>query len=111
MTGLKVSRQYDTYLRVELRMSPNTVDAYLREVLKLETFLDSSERNWADLDALLLEDYLINVRQKDQNLSPRTLSRILSSLRSLMEYLQLVGIRTDNPLNGIDMPRITPDTS
>ena len=59
------------------------------------------------MDAPLLEDYLINIRQKDQNLSPRTLSRILSSLRSLMEYLQLIGIRTDNPLNGIDMPRIT----
>ncbi len=107
MTGVKVSRQYDTYLRVELRMSPNTVDAYLREVLKLETFLDSSKRSWTDLDAPLLEDYLITVRQKDQDLSPRTLSRILSSLRSLMEYLQLVGMRTDNPLNGIDMPRIT----
>ena len=107
MTGLKVSRQYDTYLRVELRMSPNTVDAYLREVLKLETFLESSGRDWSDMDAVLLEEYLINVRQKDQDLSPRTLSRILSSLRSLMDYLQLVGIRTDNPLNGIDMPRIT----
>ena len=107
MTGLKVSRQYDTYLRVELRMSPNTVDAYLREVLKLENFLIQAERSWTDMDAVLLEEYLIDVRQKDQDLSPRTLSRIFSSLRSLMEYLQLTGLRTDNPLTGINMPRIT----
>ena len=107
MTGLKVSRQYDTYLRVELRMSPNTVDAYLREVLKLENFLIQAGRTWSDMDAVLLEEYLIDVRQKDQDLSPRTLSRIFSSLRSLMEYLQLTGLRSDNPLTGIDMPRIT----
>lgn len=107
MTGLKVSRQYDTYLRVELRMSPNTVDAYLREVLKLESFLEESGRNWENLDTDLLEDYLIHERQKEKNLSPRTLSRIFSSLRSLMEYLLLTAVRTDNPLNGINMPRIS----
>ncbi|OQY34555.1 MAG: hypothetical protein B6241_04605 [Spirochaetaceae bacterium 4572_59] len=104
---MKVSRQYDSYLRVELRMSPNTVEAYLREVLKLENFLLESGRNWKTLDTLMLEDYLIHERQKERALSPRTLSRIFSSLRSLMEYLLLTAVRTDNPLNGIDMPRIT----
>ena len=107
MTGMKVSRRYETYLRVELRMSPNTVDAYLREVLKLETFLEDKGISWGSLEASSLEEYLIRERQKEKNLSPRTLSRILSSLRSLMEYLQLSGDRKDNPLNGIDMPRIT----
>lgn len=107
MTEMKVSRQYDSYLRVELRMSPNTVEAYLREVLKLENFLLESGRNWKTLDTLMLEDYLIHERQKERALSPRTLSRIFSSLRSLMEYLLLTAVRTDNPLNGIDMPRIT----
>lgn len=102
-----LSRRYDSYLRVELRMSPNTVEAYVREVVKLETFLGASGRSWENLDAPFLEEYLIRERQKEQDLSPRTLSRIFSSLRSLMEYLQLAGIRRDNPLTGIDMPRIT----
>ncbi len=107
MTGLKVSRQYDTYLRVELRMSPNTVEAYLREVLRLENFLESRNISWGDADAEVLEEYLIHERQRERDLSPRTLSRIFSSLRSMMEFLQLSGIREDNPLNGMDMPRIT----
>jgi len=88
-------------------MSPNTVEAYLREVLKLENFLLANRSSWAGMDTALLEEYLVSDRQKEQALSPRTLSRILSSLRSVMEYLQLSGIRTDNPLTGIDMPRIT----
>ena len=107
MTGLKVSRQYDTYLRVELRMSPNTVEAYLREVVRLEDFLVKNNRSWGDADTAILEEYLIHDRQKEKDLSPRTLSRILSSLRSMMEYLQLSGVRKDNPLNSMDMPRIT----
>jgi len=88
-------------------MSPNTVEAYLREVLKLGEFLYSAGRSWEDLDTPLLENYLMAVRQKEQDLSPRTLSRILSSLRSMMEFLILSGLRADNPLKGMDMPRIT----
>ena len=107
MAGMKVSRQYDTYLRVELRMSPNTVEAYLREVVRLEDFLEKRNRSWADADTAILEEYLIHERQKENPLSPRTLSRILSSLRSVMEFLQLSGVRQDNPLHRMDMPRIT----
>ncbi len=102
----ELSTRFHTYLTVELRMSPNTVDAYLREVLRLEEFLKASGRSWQDLDSSLVENYLMAVRQKEKDLSPRTLSRILSSLRSMMEYLILCGERTDNPLQGIDMPRI-----
>ena len=107
MTGQDLSRQFQVYLTVELRMSPNTVEAYLREVLKLEEFLTRTGRSWQDLDAPLLENYLMAFRQEDQDLSPRTLSRILSSLRSMMEFLILSGYRSDNPLQGIDMPRIS----
>lgn len=107
MTGQDLSRQFQVYLTVELRMSPNTVEAYLREVLKLEDFLTRTARSWQDLDTPLLENYLMAVRQEDQDLSPRTLSRILSSLRSMMEFLILSGHRLDNPLQGIDMPRIS----
>ena len=103
----ELSGSFHSYLTVELRMSPNTVEAYLREVLRLEDFLKASGRNWQDLDSALVENYLMAVRQKDKDLSPRTLSRILSSLRSMMEYLIISGYRTDNPLQGIDMPRIT----
>ena len=102
----ELSSRFHTYLTVELRMSPNTVDAYLREVVRLEDFLGASGRSWQDLDSALVENYLMAVRQKEKDLSPRTLSRILSSLRSMMEYLILCGYRTDNPLQGIDMPRI-----
>ncbi len=102
-----LSKQFQVYLTVELRMSPNTVEAYLREVLKLEEFLNTSGRSWEDLDTPCLENYLLAVRQSDRDLSPRTLSRILSSLRSMMEFLILGGYRQDNPLQGIDMPRIT----
>ncbi len=103
----KLSGKFQIYLTVELRMSPNTVEAYLREVLKLEEFLETGGRSWEDLDTPGLENYLLAVRQSEQDLSPRTLSRILSSLRSMMEFLILGGYRQDNPLQGIDMPRIT----
>ncbi|MDC7236035.1 MAG: tyrosine recombinase XerD [Spirochaetales bacterium] len=107
MRGKDLSAQFRVYLTVELRMSPNTVEAYLREVMKLEEFLTNSGRSWQDLDTPLLENYLMAVRQEDRDLSPRTLSRILSSLRSMMEFLILSGYRADNPLQGMDMPRIT----
>ncbi|MDA3956593.1 site-specific tyrosine recombinase [Oceanispirochaeta sp.] len=107
MISRELSGQFQIYLTLELRMSPNTVDAYLREVLKLEEFLKQAGRTWQDLDTPLLENYLLAVRQKEQDLSPRTISRILSSLRSMMEFLILSGKRDDNPLQGMNMPRIT----
>lgn len=88
-------------------MSPGTVDAYVREVSHFEAFLYEQRRSWEDLDALFVEDWLVKVRQKERELSPRTLSRILSSLRSMMEYLILRGFRKNNPLMEVDMPRIT----
>ena len=107
MISRELSSQFQIYLTLELRMSPNTVDAYLREVLKLEVFLKKENRTWQDLDTALIENYLLAVRQKEQDLSPRTISRILSSLRSMMEFLILSGERAGNPLQGMDMPRIT----
>lgn len=106
MTSQPLSKQYETYLRIELRMSPNTVDAYLREVHRLENFLAEEGSSWAEMDSVLIENYLGGDRQKDQDLSPRTLARILSSLKSMMEFLLINEVREDNPLVGVDMPRV-----
>ncbi len=103
----RLSKEFQTYLIVELRLSSPTVEAYLREVVRLEDFLREIHKDWESLDTLVLQNYLVAVRQGAQALNPRTLSRILSSLRKMMDFLILNGYREDNPLKYITMPKVS----
>jgi integrase/recombinase XerD len=49
------------------------------------------------VDAIQLETYLIGER-KERNLSPASLAKALSALRSFFSFLQLQKIRQDNPV-------------
>lgn len=97
---------YRDYLAVELRMSPNTVEAYSREASFFCRFLDENNLDAVNAGGEVLESFMSR-RASDQQLSSRTLSRIISSLRSFFDFLVTAGYRKDNPVSLLDMPRIS----
>ena len=94
----RILKDYVYYLRMERRMSPNTVAAYSRDVA---AFLNG--RDCADIEAGDVRDYL---SAHSDSVSKRSQARFLSSLRSFFDWTVIEGLRADNPCDGVDSPKL-----
>lgn len=107
----RILKDYRYYLRMERRLSPNTVAAYGRDVAELLAALDLAPRVIRTED---IEKYLASRAGGDSRsgpgmtkaLSKRSQARLLSSLRSFFDWLILEGERNDNPCDRIDAPKL-----
>jgi len=95
-------RDFAYHLKVERALSPNTVAAYVSDV---ESFLQWAECPVEEMDAGIITDYFA-FRQKRSDLSKRSQSRILSSLRCFFSFLVLEDIISDNPCDKVEFPKI-----
>ena len=108
-------RDYEAYLRITLRLSPQSVATYGREILLLLGWLEMQEADPAEAGTELLNRYLlfreelIVSRSGDDGIGaePQTVARILSSCRSFFRFLVQEGIRQDNPALKLERPRIS----
>ena len=94
-------KDYRNYLRIERRMSPNTVASYVHDV---KGFLDSCGLPPSQVETADIEAYLGRVT--DQGLSKRSLARLLSSLRSFFAWCMEEGEIRKNPCDRVDMPKL-----
>ncbi|RMF10413.1 MAG: site-specific tyrosine recombinase XerD [Candidatus Neomarinimicrobiota bacterium] len=98
--------EYITLLRVERNLAANTLDAYLRDVHRYLDFLDDQRRVSA-LTEVTPDDVRSFLRSlRDQGLSARTRSRILSSIRSYHRFLEGEGRTRTNPTALVESPRL-----
>jgi integrase/recombinase XerD len=96
----RILQDYRYYLRMERRLSPNTVAAYSRDVAELLAALDLEPR------AVRSDDIARYLADRGKELSKRSQARLLSSLRSFFDWLILEGERKDNPCDRIDAPKL-----
>ena len=99
-------RAFEDYLNIELRMAPATVETYTREIKEFILWLQAFKYSAADVEAVAVSDYIIFRQSVDCSLSARTVSKILSTLKSYFEFIIQVGQRKDNPVRLLDMPRL-----
>ena len=92
-------KDYAYYLRMERKMSPNTVEAYGRDVA---VFFRVTEVDAATVASADIEGYL---GKRSDLLSARSQSRVLSALSSFFDWLILEGLRKDNPCDKVDRPK------
>ena len=88
------------YLKIERRLSPNTVAAYCSDV---EDFLSSCGAGPGDITS---DEVLSYVASRSSDLTKRSQARLLSSLRSYFGWLVLEGVRPDNPCDRVDSPKL-----
>lgn len=88
------------YLKIERRMSPNTVAAYCSDV---GDFLSSCAAGPRDVTS---DDVLAYLESRSSDLKKRSQARLLSSLRSYFDWMVLEGERTDNPCDSVDSPKL-----
>ncbi|MFI3330430.1 MAG: site-specific tyrosine recombinase XerD [Rikenellaceae bacterium] len=104
--------QYTKYLSLERNLSHNTVASYTSDVrLFCQSPSLSSLTNPKDITSSHIEDYLCTLY--DKNISKTTQARVLSSLKSWMNYLESSDQITKTPTENIDSPKLSrhlPDT-
>ncbi|PCI52024.1 MAG: tyrosine recombinase [Alphaproteobacteria bacterium] len=88
-------------LGAERGAAQNTLEAYERD---LDHLSENNRIGLKDITRDQVRAYL--GRLQVQDMSPRTQARKLSSIRQFYKFLYAEGIRDDNPVLGIDSPRI-----
>ena len=95
-------RAYVRYLKLQRGMSPNTLDAYQRDLQKLLHYLATAEKTVSDVQLPDLQHFAAGLH--DIGIGPRSQCRILSGVRSFFRFLQLDGWREDDPSELLESP-------
>ena len=90
-------------LAAERGASPNTLDAYRRDVEDFAAFLARRGLVFERADAAALKAYLADLVARA--MAPRTTARRLSALRQFHRFLFGEGLRQDDPTATLDSPR------
>ena len=88
------------YLKFEKRYSANTISAYRRD---LERLAREAGIQWTDIRPHDVSAF--TARLHARGLSPRSLQRVLSSVRSFFNYLQKQGVVEANPAGNARAPK------
>ena len=100
----KMIRAYLRYLKLERSVSPNTLEAYRRDVHKLLTFLRGEGIRPEKTRLSDLQTFAATLH--DIGVGPRSQCRILSGVRSFYRYLVIDGYMNDDPTELLESPVI-----
>lgn len=97
-------KRYRQYLLLEKSLSPNTLEAYMDDALKLLGYMDDCG---IDLAQVTLDDlHGFAAAMGDIGIAPRSQARIISGIKSLFRFLCLDGYRQDDPSELLEAPKI-----
>ncbi len=92
---------YQMYLKLEKRVSANTIEGYLRDIQKLINYSEKQPLDYTQDD---LTAFIHEFAASDY--SVRSQARVISGLKSFFGYLQLEDFREDNPTSLLETPKI-----
>lgn len=98
-----ILKKYKVYLKLEKSLSSNTVDAYLRDLDKLVTFIKAENIEMLDVKLENLETFSASLR--DLGICPRSQARILSGIRSFFHFLILEDYLEADPSELLEAPQ------
>ena len=97
---------YRQYLSIEKSLSSNSVDAYTRDIKKLGLYFSNENHKKSPKD-IQHEDFMGFLSDLHlQNISARSQSRIISSIKSFYKFLLLEKVINVNPSELIESPKI-----
>ena len=96
--------EFYRYLQTEKRYSKHTLSNYQRDIRGFIAFCEQQDvQGWLAIDSQQVRDYVARVHR--QGLAPKSIQRLLSSLRSLFNYLLRHHLIKRNPAQGVSAPR------
>lgn len=91
------------FLSVEKGLSSNTVFSYSRDIQKLYQFFQKEKLSWLKAGEEDLVRFIHH--QSRAGLSPRSMARVISSMKSFYRFLVLDGIFKKNPAVNLSSPK------
>jgi integrase/recombinase XerC len=99
-------KQYECNLREKKNLSPNTIRAYIKDLMALEQYIKKDNKSYSSIqiDCHLLRKYVTYLKKEKYN--ERTIARKISSLRVFLNYLIQQGLIDNNVAQYIKIPKI-----
>ncbi|MBI2909701.1 MAG: site-specific tyrosine recombinase XerD [Chloroflexi bacterium] len=98
------------FLRVEKRVSGNTVAAYRNDLSQFIAFVteEAARRGlgaeWSSVDRSMITEYILDL--KERKYAPATVARKVAAVKSLFGFLVGDGAVEQDPLEGMASPRV-----
>ncbi len=99
----QIIKKYLQYLMLEKGLSPNTQDAYMKDLEKLLHFLEGEDIDIFSVKLDNLHNFAAGLH--DVGIHPRSQARILSGIKSFFHFLVLAGYREDDPSELLEGPK------
>ena len=104
---------FSNFLKFEKSFSDNTLDAYVRDIKKLESFATEELDNVSpqDISYENLQEFIYQLSKK--KISERSQARGISSIKAFFKFLLEEEYRDDNPSSLLEGPKLglyLPDT-
>jgi len=100
----KQVKSFLEFLKVEKKMSINTLQSYERDVLQFSKYLDENKLNYAKIKQEDIKEYLNHLRGIGKKTS--SISRSLASIRSFYQYEVRSKKVKINPTEGVQAPKV-----
>ena len=101
---INVVRAYQRYLKLQRNFTSNTLDAYMRDLQKLLTYLDGEKIKPENVELEDLQHFAASLH--DIGVTARSQCRILSGIRSFYKFLVTDGYIQDDPTELLESPQL-----
>lgn len=98
-----IEREYLDHLRAERGLSPNTLAAYERDLIRLGAHAAKRGRATSDLEASDLSDFIASLSAG--GLAPRSAARVVHAVRGYYRFLVREGRIEADPMENLRAPR------
>ncbi len=100
----KQIKSFLEFLKIEKKMSANTLQSYERDVLQFERYLDANKLNYAKLKQEDIKEYMEHLQDIGKKSS--SISRSLASIRSFYQYELRNKKIKNNPTENVQAPKV-----
>lgn len=104
IVGNAILRRYIQYLRLERSYTPNTLDAYLKDLQKLLNYYSDEGIDFRQVTLKQLDGFAKALQ--GMGVGPRSVARILSGVRSFYRFLTLEKEVETDPTELLESPKL-----
>jgi len=104
MKQQNIVEKYKTYLLLEKSLSRNSISAYLDDVKKLLTYIDDEGLKIETIKLDDLQQFI--ARLYDMGMNARSVSRVISGIKSFYNFLVLDDYVQTDPTELLDSPKV-----
>ncbi|NEW84727.1 MAG: site-specific tyrosine recombinase XerD [Mariniphaga sp.] len=106
MNWLESKKGYETFLRIEKSLSPNSVSAYVNDINKLISFVEEFYPTLTPETVKLAQLRKFVEWMNQKGISPRTQARTISGIKSFYKFLLIEEAVENDPTTLVESPRI-----